>query len=60
MLTNTINENIKITNKKMSKIDIKKPFGVKLNKNILSRSMDLVLFNSFDHKKKRNEEKVDF
>jgi len=60
VLTNIININNKITYKKMSKIEIKKTLGVMIIKNILSRSMNLVFFNSFDHKKKRNEEKVNF
>ena len=60
VLTNIINKNNKITDKKMSKIEIKKTLGVMIIKNILSRSMNLVFFNSFDHKKKKNEEKVNF
>jgi len=52
VLTNTINKNNKITDKKMSKIVIKKTLGVMIIKNILSRSTNLVFFNSFDHKKK--------
>ena len=60
VLTNIINKNNKITDKKMSKIEIKKTLGVMIIKNILNRSTNLVFFNSFDHKKKKNEEKVNF
>jgi hypothetical protein len=60
VLTDIINKNNKITDKKMSKIEIKIFLGVMIIKNILSRSMNLVFFNSFDHKKKKNEEKVNF
>jgi len=60
VLTNTINKNNKITDKKMSKLEIKKTLGVMIIKNILYRSMNLVFFGDYDHKKKKNEEKVDF
>lgn len=60
VLTNIINKNNKITDKKMSKIEIKKTLGVMIIKNILSRSMIFVSFNENDHKKKKNEEKVNF
>ena len=60
VLTNIINKNNKITDKKMLKIEIKKTFSVTIIKNILSRSTNLVFFNENDHKKKKNEEKVDF
>ena len=55
VLTNILNENNKITSKKMSNIEIKKTLGVMIIKNILYRS-----FNENDHKKKKNEEKVYF
>ncbi len=60
VLTNIINENIKITKKKISNIEIKKTLGVMIIKNILYRSTIFVSFNENDHKKKKNEEKVDF
>ena len=60
VLTNILNENNKITSKKMSNIEIKKTLGVMIVKNILNGSSILVFFNSFDHKKKKNEEKVYF
>jgi len=60
VLTNIINKNNKITDKKMSKIEIKKTLGVMIIKNILKRSMNLVFFETIDHKKKKNEEKVNF
>lgn len=60
VLTNIINKNNKISDKKMSKIEIKKTFSVTIIKNILYRSMIFVYFNENDHKKKKNEEKVNF
>ena len=60
VLTNTINKNNKITDKKMLKIEIKKTLGVMIIENILNRSMILVSFNENDHIKKKNEEKVNF
>ena len=60
VLTNIINKNNKITDKKMLKIEIKKTFSVTIIKNILSRSTNLVYFNENDHIKKKNEEKVNF
>jgi hypothetical protein len=60
VLTNIINKYNKITDKKMSKIEIKKTLGVMIIKNILNGSMLFVSFNENDHKKKKNEEKVNF
>jgi len=60
VLTNIINKNNKIIKRKISNIEIKKTFGIMIIENILSRSRNLVFFNSFDHKKRRNEEKVIF
>ncbi len=44
----------------MLKTEIKKTLGVMIIENILNRSMILVSFNENDHKKKKNEEKVNF
>ncbi len=44
----------------MLKIEIKKTLGVMIIKNILYRSTIFVSFNENDHKKKKNEEKVNF
>ncbi len=44
----------------MLKIEIKKTLGVMIIENILNRSMILVSFHENDHKKKKNEEKVNF
>jgi len=60
MLTNTISENIKIIKRKISRLEIKKTLGITIIKNILNRSRNLVNINSFDHKKMKNEEKVNF
>jgi len=60
MLTNTISENIKIIKRKISILEIKKTLGITIIKNILNRSRNLVNINSFDHKKMKNEEKVNF
>ncbi len=60
VLTNIINKNNKITDKKMLKTEIKKTLGVMIIENILNRSMILVFFKTIDHKKKKNEEKVNF
>ncbi len=46
--------------RKISNIEIKKTLGITIIENILNRSRNLVFFNSFDHKKKKNEEKVNF
>ena len=60
VLTNIINRNNKIIKRKISNIEIKKTLGVTIIKNILYRSMIFVSFNENDHKKKKNEEKVNF
>ncbi|TKJ27807.1 MAG: hypothetical protein CEE42_01115 [Promethearchaeota archaeon Loki_b31] len=60
VLTNIINKNNKITDKKMSKIVIKKTLGVMIIKNILSRSTNLVIKIFFDRTFLKNEEKVNF
>jgi len=60
VLTNIINKNNKITDKKMSKIVIKETLGVMIIKNILSRSTNLVIKIFFDRTFLKNEEKVNF
>jgi len=60
VLTDIINVNVKIIKRKISNIEIKKTLGITIIKNILNRSRNFNFFKTIDHKKKKNEEKVNF